>query len=402
MSKIFVFSMGCASRQLDGERYKKFFITNGHKIIDQPDEADYILVNTCAFRKQEENRSIDKIKEFHRRKKEGAQIIVCGCLPGINKQRLIEIFDGEHFTPQNSNKLDDLFSAKIRLDSIADSNKFELTRVKSALDLLKTVWATNKSELLKKITNYIKAKVTMKQRELNSREKFFIRISNGCLGNCSYCGIKLAIGKLKSKPIELITREFLDGINHGYKKFVLTSDDSGAYGLDIGLNFPELLKKLAQISNDVELEIEELNARWLVQYQDELINILKKQKITNFWVAIQSGSDKILMMMNRPGKGGINSIVNCIKNIKQNIPKLQIKAQYIVGFPGETEEDASATTKSIIDSNLDAVNLFKFDPKPSTEAAYLPDQLTEKQKNKRIKIMKKSLKKHGVEVFTNN
>jgi tRNA A37 methylthiotransferase MiaB len=85
-------------------------------------------------------------------------------------------------------------------------------------------------------------------------------------------------------------------------------------------------------------------------------------------------------MMKRPNPGGIAEIVSCLKNIKQNVPDLFIKAQYIVGFPGETDEDTAASVKSIFDSGLDAVNLFKFDSKPNTEAALMPNQLTDWQK----------------------
>jgi len=402
MSKIYVFSFGCANRYLDGEKYKKFFIANGHEITTQPEDADYILINTCAFRKNEENRGLEKIKEFDKRKKPGAQIIVCGCLPGINKQRMIQVFNGESFTPQNSDKLNELFSAKIPVESIRDTNKFQWQKAKTFKEIVKSIKTISKKELLKKTVNYFRAKFFDKKAKQMLDERFYIRISNGCLGNCTYCGIKFAIGKLRSKPLEIIIDEFKKGIKCGFKKFVLTSDDSGAYGLDIGHNFPELLKQLANISKEAELEIEELNARWLVQYKNELKDILKTQKFTNFWIAIQSGSDDILAKMNRQTTEGIEQVITCLQDIKREVPHLNIKAQYIVGFPGETVDDANASVESIIKSKINAVNLFKFDPKPNTEASIMSNQLPDHVIEERIRQMTKELKKHHVQVFTNN
>ncbi|MFA4891479.1 MAG: hypothetical protein WC604_04010, partial [Candidatus Gracilibacteria bacterium] len=107
MNKVYIFTFGCANRYLDGEKYKNFFIQNNYEITNKIEEADYVLVNTCAFRKREEDIAIKRLIEFGKRKKKSAEIIVAGCLPAINKERMNKVFKGSHFAPKEISKIND-------------------------------------------------------------------------------------------------------------------------------------------------------------------------------------------------------------------------------------------------------------------------------------------------------
>lgn len=402
MKKVYIFTFGCANRYLEAEKYKLFLEKNNYTLTNQPAEADFVIINTCAFRKSEEDTSIDKIKEMQKRIKPGGKIIVGGCLPGINKKRLEEIFTGDTFTPQTIDKINKIFSARHKIENLQESNTYQPKKAKTFNEILQTFGKISKTDLIKKTIKYTKAKLTDKKIQERMEKRFHIKIGTGCMGNCSYCGIKNAIGNLKSKSIDSILEEFKKGINENYTTVILTSDDCGAYGLDIGSDLPHLLLEMKKINNKINLEINEINVQWLIKYQKELTNIFKEGQFKHMWVAIQSGSNKILEKMRRQTYGGIANVIKTMREIKAAIPKLNIKAQYIVGFPGEDGNDVEATVTSIIESKIDEVNLFKFDPKPDTDASTLPGQIPSSTIDKRIKEMKKQLKIRNIKVFTNN
>lgn len=402
MKKVYVFTHGCANRYLDSERMKAFFAKNEYLIIDKPEDADYILVNTCAFKKSEEDISINKIEELKKRMKKDAQIIVGWCLPSINKQRMNTVFDGKSFSPKNMSQIDEIFAHKISINDIEDKNTYKIQPAKTFKELIKTFFIVNKKWFIKKILRYIQAKFFRKWIENFINENFYIRIQNGCLGNCSYCAIKFAIWDLKSKWEENIIKEIRNWLQKWYKRFSLIGDDSWAYGLDINGNFPTLLQDILRIEEIEEINIEEINVCRLVKYHKELLNIFKNKKIKHLLICIQSGSDKILKKMNRESDGGVEKITDIVREFKDTCPNLIIQAQYIVGFPGETMEDLEFTIKNILESKVDEVNLFKFDAKPNTIASKLENMIKQEEIDKRIKIVKEKIKSDKMKIFMNN
>jgi tRNA A37 methylthiotransferase MiaB len=401
MSSVYIFTLGCPNRYLDTEKYKQFFLKNGYTLIDQPEKADYILINTCAFRKFEEDRSIGKIQEFKKRKKPEAKIVICGCLPGINEPRMKGVFSGVYFMPKNHAEINNIFPHTISFEKISDANQFKNQPSKKITSVIKNFFILEKKNFFKKMYRYLKEKVNNSKNKPRG-DKFFLRIARGCSGNCSYCGIKHAIGNLESKDPEIIIEEFKKGLEKGYQKVTIVSDDSGAYGIDINYSLPQLLLDLINLEKNIIIDLEEINARWLVHHGEKLTKIFKNNQFTSILVAVQSGSDKILEKMNRLNPGGRLEIIKTIKNLKQAIPSLKIKAQYIIGFPGETKDDLEDTYDSIIRSKIDEVNLFKFDPKPNTLAFEMPHQIKDREINKRIKSLAKKLKRQNIKVLTNN
>jgi MiaB/RimO family radical SAM methylthiotransferase len=399
--KVYVFTYGCPNRYLDGERYKRFFVENGYEAAENPEHADLVLVNTCAFRKAEEDIGIAKIKEFQKRLKKGGQIIVCGCLPAINKKRLNEVFSGMSFLPKEKNLLSEALAAKVPLESLEDANVFKFQAPKTIKELAKSIMVVDKQDFAKKVALYVKKKA-LHRRAAADDTRFYLRIADGCLGKCSYCAIKFAIGNLKSKPLDEVMREFRKGLTAGYRRFVLVSDDTGAYGMDCGTSLAELLQKmLAAGPKDMEIEIEEVNIQWLVRFEKELTPLLQDARIKYLLVAVQSGSDRVLKAMNRALTTAEQN-AGVLRRLKEARPGLRLRAQYIVGFPGETEADAAATVKSIAASGVDEANLFKFDPKPNTPAFTMDGQVPPKRIDARIAKMAKELAKHGVKALTNN
>jgi len=403
MKKVYIFTFGCSNRYLDGEKYKLFFKKNNFSITDSPGDADYILLNTCAFRKSEEDIAIEKLIEFQKRKKEGAEIIVAGCLPAINNERMKKYFSGQSITPREITKINSIFKAKVNIEDIPDSNTFRFHRPKKIMEIIKTFPQINKKDLIGKIIKYSAAKIFQNKIAAEKESLYYIRIINGCLGNCSYCAIKQAIGNARSKPVDNIISEVNNILSEKKDaEITLIGDDTGAYGLDINLTFADLLNKLAEIERIKRINIEEINIHWLVKDYEKILPILRNLKFKHLWISLQSGSEKILHLMNRPVLKNPQETSRLLRDLKRANPHLIYRGQYIIGFPGETMDDVELTIDNITESELDEVNLYKFDPKPNTPAEKMPNQIKDKEKNSRIHYIENRLKKKKIEIFTNN
>ena len=163
------------------------------------------------------------------------------------------------------------------------------------------------------------------------QDAFFLVLGEGCLANCSYCAIKKAKGGLESKPLEEIVEDFKQGLAQGYKRFILTADDTGAYGQDLKTDLPTLIEKLLEVEGDYRLNIYHLEPNWLIKYFDYFLKVFDTDKIDVIFAPMQSGSNRILKAMRRPYTA--EDYIACIKALRQKLPSLKIWNQFIVGFP---------------------------------------------------------------------
>jgi len=207
------------------------------------------------------------------------------------------------------------------------------------------------------------------------------------LGNCSYCGIKNAIGTLKSKPIKECLAEFKKGLSRGYKSFILLADDLGAYGLDIGTTFPALLKEFLKIEGNYKIYLFEMHPRWVIKYLDDLVFAVKTGNVDEIMCPVQSGSDKILKSMNRFHKA--EEIKSALRELRKANPGLKIFTHILIGFPGETEEDFDKTIKLLKDVNFDYTSLYPYSERPNAPAISFPNKVSRQIIEKRIKKAKK-------------
>lgn len=374
--KVYIYTTGCQRRYLDAQKIFNYFkINGGYEIVKSPGKADYIFFNTCAFKKEQEDFSIKKIQEF---KKYGKKLIVGGCLPKINEKRLAEIFEGPVFFPASINQIDEIFNPKIKFENIPDGN-FLFGQIYFDKPFIKDIFQFN--------YKFFSTSLDRLRRTL--QKNYFIRISNGCLGKCTYCGIKKAIGSLKSKPLQECLEEFKKGISRGYRNFTILGDDTGSYGLDIGETFPRLLNKFIETKGNYKIYIFELHPRWVIKYFDQLLLIVKSGKIHEIMCPIQSGSDKILQLMQRFHTA--QEIREALLNFKKAFPKLRLITHILVGFPGETEEDFEKTLKFVEEIDFDYVAVYPYFERPGTPAVILPNKVSQKIINERMKKARKFL-----------
>jgi tRNA A37 methylthiotransferase MiaB len=389
----------CNRRQLDAERVASFFVHNGFYLVSNPKEADVIFLVTCAVSTKRENSSIGRINHL---KKYHGELIVGGCLPAINEKRLLSVFSGRSISTSELPKIDNYFQGmKIKFSELGDANKYfpSYSKILSR-EFAEIAW--NKFRSLRMLSlKYIVRKeipriVSMLTKKTSLQTiPYPIRISWGCNQKCSYCGIRAAVGRLHSKPLEICREEFLEGIREGYKEFEVIADDVGAYGIDIGKNFPDLLNELFDISGEYHVLIWNLSPMWLVHNQDEFLPILQKQRINRIHYPAQSGSQNILKAMNR--YSDVQKTIESLLFLRKHSSGLSITTDLIIGYPGETEVDVDETIEFMRKVYFNGVNIFMYYGVPGTPAYSIENQVSKKVIEKRVRRVRNALEKLGTD-----
>jgi MiaB/RimO family radical SAM methylthiotransferase len=219
-----------------------------------------------------------------------------------------------------------------------------------------------------------------------------MRISRGCLGNCAYCSIKLAHGRLRSKPVEQIQKDFKTGLIKGYKTFKLIGQDIGCYGIDINTTIVEILKIFFNLPGENKIVITDFHPQWLIKYYNQLepLIIANHEKILSLRIPIESGSNTILTRMRRHYK--IEEAKRCISTLKEKIPNLKIYTHIIVGFPGETDEDFQQTLNLLKEIQFSSVGAFAYSDRSMTESFNMKEKIPSEVIQQRMKQIKISTK----------
>jgi len=395
--KVLIYTSSVCRRQnLDARRLSDYFLKNGYIIVTNPKKADYIILCTCGYSNKMAQVSLDAIEKLQKFK---AELIVAGCLPAIEEKKLNEIFDGKKIITKDINKFDELFKDnKIKMENIDDTNILWPNRIDLGLKNF-LIKISNYFSIIKKI--YLKIRTYVSSRLLKNKylyEKkfremeraYYLRISRGCIGNCSYCAIKKAVGPLKSKSLDECITEFKKGLNKGHNNFIIVADNLGAYGIDIGLDFPKLLNEILKIEGDYKIELEELHPMWLVKYINEFEKIISKHKIRRICLPLQSASPRILKLMNR--FSDIESIKKSINKLVKIDPDLILETHFIVGFPSETEEDFKDTINFLKEVKFDYGRVFPFSRKIGTKAETIEPKVSPDVINKRKRYLDNQLK----------
>ncbi|MHA1757184.1 MAG: MiaB/RimO family radical SAM methylthiotransferase [Promethearchaeota archaeon] len=367
--KIYIDYIGCEKRKLDAQRILNFFLANNYEISNNPEQSNYIIYITCAFNKQFEDISINRIQNLYKNLKNGKKLIIGGCLTEINPKRLINHSNLKLLKVRDIEFIDDLFDHLISIKDIPDPNITDFENIHYE-------------------TRVVNEYRTPAHKEYeDSKKGFKIRINYGCLGNCSYCVTKFATKSLKSKPLKSIIKNFQSAIQDGYKTILFTGGDTGAYGLDISLTIVDLMREIFKINGNYKIYFHDFGIHWLIKYFNELFPIFLRnnKKIGIFNFPIQSGSNKILKLMKRPYK--IEDVKKCLNKLKQEIPNLQFGTHIIVGFPYEEEEDFQKTINLIKEIPFDFLMVFKYSDNPLAESHKINKKIDELTIHSRYKIL---------------
>jgi threonylcarbamoyladenosine tRNA methylthiotransferase CDKAL1 len=383
MKTFYIKYIGCERRGLDAEQLKNFLIANGLKRVNLPSKADYLFLSTCGLSKLADC-SLDAIKELD---EYDGELILLGCLPSMELSKITNIFDGKILPSNRIEMIDDIFPEfNVKYAYIEDPNKILSSKKEdnNLKDNIKRLLRFD-SIRLKKKPHYNPTGMDI-DLGINigvDNNNFIIRISNGCLGNCSYCTIKKAIGNLKSKPVNLILKEVDKAIAAKQFKINLISSDTGSYGLDIKTDLPSLLSSILERDNRITIEfIQDLHPAAICRFGDELLNLIKTKRIKSILTAVQSGNRRILGLMNRPLD--LNKFKGIIDLFKQAYPDLKLKTQIIAGFPTETSGEFNNSIDYVKSCGFDEFDIFGYFENKSAESSKLLPKVSEEVIQKRV------------------
>ena len=392
----------CERRLLDAQRIATYLSKNNYELVDHPKKADIIVVITCAFVNERTQIGLQTIKKLLRN---NAWLIVGGCLPAIDEKELKRLFDGETFSTKEITKIDNIFGdCKVSFDDVEDANTlWENSIYGEGLEKVENL--LGRSNFLNKLYYVTEQKIRermMPQQMLYYLSEFknkFIMLEShgGCLGNCSYCAIKKAIGTLHSKPLEICVEEFKKGLNLGYKHFVILADDTGGYGRDIGESLPHLLDEITRIKGNYSIELRDVHPVWIAKYVDELERILKRRKISMIFSGTQSGNERVLKLMNR--YSDVDVVEQTFLRLKNASPEMVWGTECIVGFPTENRNEFIDSLKFISTVNFDFGFLHPFSCKHGTEAEGIEPKIPQREIEDRLVFSRRYLKRKGFRIY---
>ena len=345
MKFIYIETYGCSANQNNSEILAGILLQNNYQITNNPDIAEILIINTCIVKGKTESKIKRRIQDLSKLYK-NKLIIVSGCMPETDFFQLKKInpkliFLGTHHFKDIVKLLKDFYESN--LDS-----KQQLT------------YLSKRSEekiLLPKIPKNKLISIT--------------QISEGCLGECTYCKARLAKGKLFSYDGNKILESINNNLNSGAKELWLTSQDCASYNLEKGeQKLPELLNKILNLNHKFKLLLGMMNPNNLYDIMDNIIEIYKNNKMYKFLhIPIQSASNKILKDMNRHYT--IEQVELIINKFRQEFPNITIATDIITGYPAETNEDHKLNLEFIRKFKPDVLNLSKFSSHKNTEAGKL-------------------------------
>ena len=215
-----------------------------------------------------------------------------------------------------------------------------------------------------------------------------IRIARGCKGKCSYCAIRFATGKLKSKPLDICKIEYQSILERGYKKIIINAEDTGAYGLDIGITFSDLLIGLSSItpSNEIKWDIQTLSPQYALKYRDIFLELIKKGIISRIKCDIQSGNRRILQLMNR--YSDVEKIISLLDDFRKTGP-VNLTSQFIVGFPSETQHEFYDTVELMKILKLTSYEVFPYSDRENTVSSMMSGKLSDVIIEQRMEYLKR-------------
>src|SRR5574344_1199678 len=248
--RFYIESNGCAVLKHETERIIKYFIQNKWDKIASPQDAHIVIITCCGVTHNEENQAIEMIEALEQKRSNESIFIVGGCLPAFAEERILSVAPGARlFTYKQLHELDSLINSQIPLEDVYYNGNPVLEDMRDDCVISEDQLASEKLDKLLNTT------ICTEQYELCTLRKYIwqkedvyqIKVGYGCPGNCSYCATKLAIGNFHSVPKSLVIKQFVEGIETGYKHFMMVGDEVGSYGVDFGENIITLLQEIHAI-----------------------------------------------------------------------------------------------------------------------------------------------------------
>jgi ribosomal protein S12 methylthiotransferase len=344
----YLITLGCPKNEVDSEMMAQLLLEEGHRAVADPDEADVLIANTCAFIRDARNESLATLTELARSKRADQALVAAGCLAQRDADTICRR------VPQ--------------VDAVLGTRSW--SEIASVVDRL-TQRRQGVSRTVREQGNLV---ASAHRLAINGRSAY-LKIADGCDAGCAFCAIPLIKGPQASKPIEDILREARELVDQGVQELILIAQDTTAYGRDLGLRdgLPMLLERLAEIVP------QEGWIRILYAYPQHISDALVAtmaalpQVCHYLDLPLQHGHPEMLRRMRRPHD--VAAIHDRIGALRRGMPDIALRSTFIVGFPGETDAEFQALLGLIEEIAFDHVGVFTYSRERGTSAAEMPDQV---------------------------
>ena len=359
-AKVSIVSLGCSKNLVDSERMLYKCRSHGYELVTDPAQSDAVIVNTCGFIQSAKEEAIDTILELCQLKKEGTikKIILTGCLTERYREEVADEFQ--------------------EVDAIVG-----FSDEKDIVDILDSVMGNERV-----VSFAPKNEAELDGKRILTTLPFFayVKISEGCSNNCSYCAIPQIRGGYRDVPFEKIIEEAKFWAENGVTEITLIAQDTTRYGEQLYKKnrLPELLKELCKIEKIHWIRV-------LYSYPeritDEFLDVMaSEEKIVKYLVMpIQHSNGEILKRMHRPGN--TEKLTALIKHIREKMPDITLRTTLITGFPGETEQQFNELAEFVNDIKFDHLGCFAYSQEEGTQAAEFDDQIDEDVRSHRSDII---------------
>lgn len=359
------YTLGCKLNYSETSTIAEEFKNNGFAQLEFDQKADVYVINTCTVTENAEKDCRQIVRRALRQNQE-AYIIVTGCYAQLRAEEIAKI-DGVDAVLGSSEKF------KI-FDLIKEFSKEDYScvyvRPNDELDEFNSAYSSNSDD----------------------RTRAYFKIQDGCDYKCTFCTIPLARGGSRSLEQKTAVQQLEDLVNNGYKEIILTGVNVGDYGKNLDANLYSLLKKFVKVDGDFRLRISSIEPNLLT---DEIIDLAADNpKICNhFHIPLQSGSDKVLKLMQR--RYNTADYERVVYNLAKKVKDVGIGIDVIIGSPGETEEDFFKTYNFLKELPASYLHVFSYSERPDTKAILINDKVELAEKKRRssmLRILSEKLK----------
>ncbi|WP_367269904.1 30S ribosomal protein S12 methylthiotransferase RimO [Eubacterium sp.] len=358
--KVGMISLGCPKNQVDGEALLAKLVHAGYQIVNEIENSDVMIVNTCGFIEDAKREAIDTILEVAQYKEAGliSAIVVTGCLAERYQDEILKEMP----------EVDAVIGIGANSDIVKVCDK--------ALCGIKTSNYPNKCYL-----------PLDDERVLSTPPHWaYLKIAEGCDNRCAYCAIPGIRGSFRSRTIESVVDEAKNLVNRGVKEIILVAQDTTKYGQDLygEYSLDKLLKELVKIDG---LEWIRLFYCYPQRITDSLIDVIAKEdKVCKYIdIPLQHSDATVLKNMNRVGDGNDYRVL--LNKMRKAIPGLALRTTFMVGFPGETDEQFENLCDFVKDMKFDKMGCFTFSPEEDTPAFDMENQIDEDVKKRRQEVL---------------
>jgi len=365
--KFYIKTFGCQMNEDDSERMRGIMLSMGYEEVEDPSSADIIIVNSCTVRAKSEHKALSFLGRVKRFKSKGALIGITGC---VAQERKEELFTQFPF-----------------LDFIMGPPALSSFR-----KLLQRIESGERKIILTERDGGVEFPF---ERIYTGKVKAYVTIMEGCNNFCSYCIVPFVRGQEISRKPDDIIKECELHAEKGIKEVILLGQNVNSYGKEFGISLADLVKKVSLIDGIKRI-------RFLTSHPKDLTDDIIKcfgevEKLCEqIHLPAQSGSNRILRAMNR--KYTREDYLGLIKKLRSVRPDIAITSDFIVGFPGETEEDFKDTLSLVEEVRFDNFFSFKYSPRPGTSAEKLPDDVPPEEKARRIVLLQEIQKRITLEI----